>query len=212
MLRWQASKTRMNETLMATSAHGCRFDSDVTSDGGNGSESSDSVERCSECTNTDEDDAQCSFVANEGSSERARVVRESNRNRARDVPLCRNDGVQARNNPSPRLYGAATRALRPSNATTADDNERAHAREPRKAHPSLEEWRAEKLSEASLREAFFGVGHKCTHVVDGKACHVNLWGDADAGINNLRIQRALALLCMAVVHFGRLCALCAAYA
>lgn len=65
-----------------------------------------------------------------------------------------------------------------------------------KSHPSRDEWRAEKLSEESLRDAFFGLSHKCTNKWVGGAhsrpvaCHVGLWGDAQDGLEALRLQRA----------------------
>lgn len=67
------------------------------------------------------------------------------------------------------------------------------ARRPEKEraqHPSFLEWRSEYLSNESLRRAFFGCGHKCTNLQsDGKQCHVNLWGDAQSGLDELRSHR-----------------------
>jgi len=63
----------------------------------------------------------------------------------------------------------------------------------RKLHPSFAEWKAEKLSKESLQEAFFGGGHKCKRLYNGKPCHVDLWGDSHTGIEALRHQREWAL-------------------
>lgn len=91
----------------------------------------------------------------------------------------------------PALFGAAAR----SRAAMGDDGriqpvEPAVDKAPRRLHPSFEELRAEKLDDASLKEAFFGAGHKCTNLWNGKGCHVNLWGDAETGLQALKAQRA----------------------
>lgn len=63
----------------------------------------------------------------------------------------------------------------------------------RSRHPSFEEMRKEKLSEESLQHAFFGSKHNCVNLFKGKPCHVNLWGDAQTGIEALRHQRTYVL-------------------
>lgn len=61
----------------------------------------------------------------------------------------------------------------------------------RRAHPTFYEWRCEKLTSESLQQAFFGGGHKCVNLHNGKPCHADLWGDAHTGLEALRSQRAL---------------------
>jgi len=73
-------------------------------------------------------------------------------------------------------------------------NERAQATaQPRRDHPTFEDWRSEKLSIESLHTAIMGGGHKCRNVKDGKPCHVGLWGDVHTSIQALRHQREWAL-------------------
>lgn len=60
----------------------------------------------------------------------------------------------------------------------------------KRRHPSFEELRAEKLSDEDLHATFFGRNHVCSNKVDGKPCHVGLWGDAHTGLQALRHQRA----------------------
>lgn len=60
----------------------------------------------------------------------------------------------------------------------------------RRPRSSFKEWVREKLSEESLRQAFFGGGHKCNNLHAGKPCHVNLWGDVHDGIAQLKHHRA----------------------
>ncbi|KAL3905642.1 MAG: hypothetical protein SGPRY_010843, partial [Prymnesium sp.] len=70
------------------------------------------------------------------------------------------------------------------------------ARKPACAHPAFNEWRCEYLSEASLREAFFGCGHTCNNLRnDGAPCHVNLWGDSHTGMIALRRHRVREAPC-----------------
>lgn len=88
---------------------------------------------------------------------------------------------------TPLFFGAAARF----GAVSHKQRQAApNAAPPRRSHPSFEEWRAEKLDESSLKEAFFGVGHKCINLWNGKGCHVNLWGDAETGLQALKAQRA----------------------
>lgn len=87
-----------------------------------------------------------------------------------------------------QLYGrAASDNSRPVNPETEHETEK-------RKHPSLYEWRMEKLSQNSLQTAFFGGGHKCLNMTDeGKPCHTNLWGENEQGLEALRFQRALVL-------------------
>lgn len=100
----------------------------------------------------------------------------------------------------PRLYGAAARASQlekqsgPAEQVMVNTNDIAN----RRSHPSFEEWRAEKLAECSLKEVFFGLGHSCTNLWNGKACHVNLWGDVETGLQALKSQRKTSHLCVSV--------------
>lgn len=73
-------------------------------------------------------------------------------------------------------------------------SEEDHEELERKAHPTFEEWRAEKLSDGSLKDAIFGGEHKCRNVKDGQPCHVNLWGDVHTALSVLRKQRKPTLL------------------
>lgn len=85
------------------------------------------------------------------------------------------------------LYGASVRTgVRPKAAYSGC----VRAEKTRKSHPTFDEWRAEKLSVDSLRQTFFGLDHSCTNLVNGRPCHVNLWGDVDSGIKAMRQQRA----------------------
>lgn len=88
---------------------------------------------------------------------------------------------------TPLFFGAAARVCGGGNEQRVRT---ANAAPPRRSHPSFEEWRAEKLDDCSLKEAFFGVGHKCMNLWNGKGCHVNLWGDAETGLQALKAQRA----------------------
>lgn len=84
-----------------------------------------------------------------------------------------------------QLYGRANACAKYAAVPAA----RAQAVKERKLHPSFAEWRAEKLSKESLQEAFFGGGHKCKRLHNGRPCHVDLWGDSHTGIEALRHQR-----------------------
>lgn len=93
------------------------------------------------------------------------------------------DHSNSRRHDDPRLFGA-------SRARSMARDEVAQQRE-RKSHPSFAEWRAWKLSEESLRDAFFGMQHTCTNQWEGKPCHVNLWGDVDNGLQTIKHHREL---------------------
>lgn len=106
--------------------------------------------------------------------------------RSRSSSAASSSSVDVGNGDPPLLYGAAAH----SGALSHEQRQTSpHAAPARRSHPSFEEWRAEKLDDASLKEAFFGVGHKCTNLWNGKGCHVNLWGDAHTGLQALKAQR-----------------------
>lgn len=94
--------------------------------------------------------------------------------------------------PPAKIYG---RANEPARATA----------QPRRDHPTFEDWRSEKLSTESLHAAIMGGGHKCRNVKDGKPCHVGLWGDVHTSIQALRRQRALhAVMCRSTSRMHKL--------
>lgn len=78
-----------------------------------------------------------------------------------------------------QVYGASRRRVTNEHVTPVEPV-RSCARDARKVHPTSNEWRAEMLSEESLRDAFFGLSHKCSNLVTDASgrevqCHVGLW-------------------------------------
>lgn len=92
------------------------------------------------------------------------------------------------NDSPPRLFRRSRQSVADRAQTGESVNEdTGEARQ--RSHPSLNDWWEEKLSDESLRTAFFGSGHKCSNLYGGKPCHANLWGDACTGLEALRSQR-----------------------